>query len=41
MTGSGGVFTLSLIIGFIEAQVERENFHQFNFKTSQGEGNGK
>jgi hypothetical protein len=41
MAGSGGIISLLLIIGSIEAQVERENFHQFNFKTSQGEGNGK
>jgi hypothetical protein len=25
----------------LEAQVEKENFHQFNFRFSQGEGNGR
>jgi hypothetical protein len=25
----------------LEAQVEKENFHQFNFSFSQGEGNGR
>src|ERR1700761_1092884 len=25
----------------LEAQVEKDNFHQFNFRFSQGEGNGR